>query len=521
MQTIWDQCSFPGNPCYARRERVARDPSSFFPSIFSVCNSAVEPTMATVHPSRMALVPQDSSFSSHNRSKNNRSPSPRRSRRSPTPTRSRNDRDGDRDHGRSDYRDRDRERERDRYRDESRDYDRRRDSRRDRDSSSGKHDTNERDTNRRGSPEYDDYRRTERSEDSGVPGRRPENMYPDRRGREPERDAPPHNDGYSGNYRGRRGGGEVGTDFLDSRRIQRESATVDIWPPSPKGPTRSLSPPRHHRSSKKSKRHRSESPSDTDSSEEERRRRERKERKRRKTKEKEEKREKKRSQHRTRSRDRSYDDDSEDERERRHSKRSRTTTRSPERKRSPSRTRSPLPNEEDEDEWVIKSSSAADSMPPPPVPAYAQAKDERSSYDQDDSDDELGPQPVVKINSSKRIDERAYGGQLLRGEGSAMAAFLQDGTESRIPRRGEIGLTSDQIAEYENVGYVMSGSRHRRMNAVRMRKENQVISAEEKRGILKLQKEERARREAILREEFSELVQDSLKAQGAERPPKP
>lgn len=49
------------------------------------------------------------------------------------------------------------------------------------------------------------------------------------------------------------------------------------------------------------------------------------------------------------------------------------------------------------------------------------------------------------------------------------------------------------------------------MNAVRMRKENQVISAEEKRGILKLQREERERREAILREEFKELVQDNLK----------
>jgi len=92
-----------------------------------------------------------------------------------------------------------------------------------------------------------------------------------------------------------------------------------------------------------------------------------------------------------------------------------------------------------------------------------------------------------------------------------MAAFLKDGTDMRIPRRGEIGLSSDEIAQYENVGYVMSGSRHRRMNAVRMRKENQVISAEEKRGILKLQQEERERREAILREEFQELVSEKLK----------
>jgi hypothetical protein len=94
-----------------------------------------------------------------------------------------------------------------------------------------------------------------------------------------------------------------------------------------------------------------------------------------------------------------------------------------------------------------------------------------------------------------------------------MAAFLADDPESRIPRRGEIGLTSDEIARYEDVGYVMSGSRHRRMNAVRMRKENQVISAEEKRGILKLQKEERERREAILREEFNELVKERLSGQ--------
>lgn len=157
---------------------------------------------------------------------------------------------------------------------------------------------------------------------------------------------------------------------------------------------------------------------------------------------------------------------------------------------------------------------------PPPLPQTSRNNSDPAKgrppqdedEDEDDEDDEVGPQPIMKANSSnKKVDERAYGGALLRGEGSAMAAFLQDGTQSRIPRRGEIGLTSDQIAEFESVGYVMSGSRHRRMNAVRMRKENQVISAEEKRGILKLQKEERERREAILRDEFRELVEDKLK----------
>jgi NF-kappa-B-activating protein C-terminal domain len=53
----------------------------------------------------------------------------------------------------------------------------------------------------------------------------------------------------------------------------------------------------------------------------------------------------------------------------------------------------------------------------------------------------------------------------------------------RVPRG--VGRL-DETVKYEDVGYVMSGSRHRRMNVP---KENQVISAEEKRGILKLQKE--------------------------------
>lgn len=39
-----------------------------------------------------------------------------------------------------------------------------------------------------------------------------------------------------------------------------------------------------------------------------------------------------------------------------------------------------------------------------------------------------------------------------------MAAYVAEG--KRIPRRGEIGLTSNEIENYEKVGYVMSGSRY-------------------------------------------------------------
>lgn len=72
-----------------------------------------------------------------------------------------------------------------------------------------------------------------------------------------------------------------------------------------------------------------------------------------------------------------------------------------------------------------------------------------------DDDQEVGPTPLF-VNDG-RLNERSYGGALLAGEGSAMAAYIQDG--KRIPRRGEIGLESDQIEHYEKAGFVMSGSR--------------------------------------------------------------
>ena len=39
-----------------------------------------------------------------------------------------------------------------------------------------------------------------------------------------------------------------------------------------------------------------------------------------------------------------------------------------------------------------------------------------------------------------------------------MAEYVKAG--KRIPRRGEIGLTSEEIADFEKSGYVMSGSRY-------------------------------------------------------------
>ncbi|KAI1795610.1 ras-induced vulval development antagonist-domain-containing protein [Ganoderma leucocontextum] len=529
--------------------------------------------MAMVHPSRMGLVPQDPpDLGKRGRS----SPPPRSSRRrsqSAEPRRDKDefgrdrhgvdrDRDGGRDRdremegderrsgdgdrsrrhdrdraraddyfnddkgGQRDGRDDDRRRRRSRSRSVDRERDHEREERRERDKDSGR---------RRASPEYGDYRRPssprgkEVDRDGGkdgdvgaekAPWKQQENMYPNRGGRQPQ----------YGGYGG-------GADFMEGRRLQRETSTIIMWPPSPKEPTRLDSPTRDSKRNKKSsKRRRDDSDTDSDGSEEERRRRDRKERKkaRKEKKERDREREKDRDRdhrrHRSRSRHYSDDEDSDRNREQR-PRRERTRSRSPRRiedSRSATRTRSPEPrppSTPDEDEWVEKPVSGMASsfsqpsqngaMLPPPVPASAKGKE--PAFSDSDSDDELGPQPLgVKTTSSRtKVDERQYGGALLRGEGSAMAAFLKDGTDVRIPRRGEIGLASDEIAAFEGVGYVMSGSRHRRMNAVRMRKENQVISAEEKRGILKLQQEERERREAILREEFQQLVQEKLKSGAA------
>ncbi|KAK9813608.1 hypothetical protein WJX73_010415 [Symbiochloris irregularis] len=98
-----------------------------------------------------------------------------------------------------------------------------------------------------------------------------------------------------------------------------------------------------------------------------------------------------------------------------------------------------------------------------------------------------------------------YGGALRPGEGAAIAAFVQSG--KRIPRRGEVGLTADQISKFEDLGYVMSGSRHNRMNAIRIRKENQVYTAEEKAALAMVNFEENKRKEEKILGDMKALVQ--------------
>ena len=108
--------------------------------------------------------------------------------------------------------------------------------------------------------------------------------------------------------------------------------------------------------------------------------------------------------------------------------------------------------------------AAATSVPPPPVPAGkgkgpAVAEGEMMDVDDDDSDgDEVGPQPLnVKTSSSRqKVDERQYGGALLRGEGvpkgDALATARVAGilaakrTSDLIPLCHQLALTGVDIA---------------------------------------------------------------------------
>lgn len=130
--------------------------------------------------------------------------------------------------------------------------------------------------------------------------------------------------------------------------------------------------------------------------------------------------------------------------------------------------------------------------------------DKRKEGTSDSEDDIIGPVPKQHV----QLTVKEYGKALLPGEGAAMAAYVAEG--KRIPRRGEIGLTSNEIESFESVGYVMSGSRHRRMEAVRLRKENQIYSADEKRALAMFNREERQKRETKILSQFKEVIKAKL-----------
>ncbi|NXL80186.1 NKAPL protein, partial [Leptocoma aspasia] len=119
--------------------------------------------------------------------------------------------------------------------------------------------------------------------------------------------------------------------------------------------------------------------------------------------------------------------------------------------------------------------------------------------------DSLIGQEAPKTHTSQDDRPLNYGHALLPSEGAAMAGDVTAG--KCIPlHRGEIGLTSEEMASFESSGYVTSGSRHRRVEAVRLRKENQIYSTDEKRALASFNQEERRKRENKILASFREMV---------------
>lgn len=160
-------------------------------------------------------------------------------------------------------------------------------------------------------------------------------------------------------------------------------------------------------------------------------------------------------------------------------------------------------SDDDEEQWVEKPVLPVINSLRAGVSGVA-AGGHESSGSAIEEDEVVGPEPRGVV----QLSHREMGKALLPGEGAAMAAYVLEG--KRIPRRGEIGLTCDEISQYENVGYVMSGSRHRRMEAVRLRKENQIYTADEKRALAVFSREERQKREVKILGQFREMVNKKL-----------
>lgn len=126
----------------------------------------------------------------------------------------------------------------------------------------------------------------------------------------------------------------------------------------------------------------------------------------------------------------------------------------------------------------------------------------------DATDDGDGPMPIHPSQLAAMHGGGGggnFGSNLMPGEGAAMQAYVEAGV--RIPRRGEVGMTADDIDTFETLGFVMSGSRHRRMNAVRIRKENQIYSAEEQRALSMYNFEERAAAETQVITDLRDMLQ--------------
>ncbi|PNT68281.1 hypothetical protein BRADI_3g38240v3 [Brachypodium distachyon] len=119
-----------------------------------------------------------------------------------------------------------------------------------------------------------------------------------------------------------------------------------------------------------------------------------------------------------------------------------------------------------------------------------------------------GPMPMPQPRAEAQIVK--YGGALRPGEGDAMAQFVQQG--KRIPRRGEVGLTAEEIQRFEAAGYVMSGRAGTRGSppCASARRTRCTAPRRSARALATFNYEQKAARERKVRDDLRRLVDRAL-----------
>ena len=164
--------------------------------------------------------------------------------------------------------------------------------------------------------------------------------------------------------------------------------------------------------------------------------------------------------------------------------------------------------------------SSSTNIIPSPVLSYSSDSSQNSYTNTNNNNtllslktnrNEIGPHIPPSSSTTTTIEERKiYQGMNINPtEAHLYAQYIRQG--KRIPRRGEVGITSQEIAYLESLGYVMSGSRHKKMNAVRQRIESKVYSAEDKRALAIFNLEENIKKEKNIINSFKTLMNQKPK----------
>jgi hypothetical protein len=118
----------------------------------------------------------------------------------------------------------------------------------------------------------------------------------------------------------------------------------------------------------------------------------------------------------------------------------------------------------------------------------------------EDENHSIGPRIKFESDRDKKFNSDK--------EAQMYAQLVQQGKRCLV-RGGQIGLSNEEIERYESLGYVMSGERHKKtFQPIKVKKEGQTYTAEEKRALAIYNLEEQQRRERNIINEMKYMWQN-------------